>query len=310
MKTATIQLRSLKVFCDVVRRRSFSLAAAEHQITQSAASQTVQNLEDYLTVQLIDRSKRPFVLTNEGKLFFDGLNSILRLFDTLVEEIKETSQEMQGSVKVAAIYSVGLNTLPAVEAEFRRRYPLTPVSIQLEHPHEVYRMVEQGEADIGLISYPESSKVIQVTPWRDEKMVLIASPTHPLAKSAAIDPSMLHQQELVAFASNLRIRHEIQKQLRAHGISMRVAIELDNIDSIKHAVMIGNGLAIIPEASALRELQTGAIKIVNCPDLQFTRSLGLLQRRHTSLLRAPRAFFDLLMEDPGLTTADASQSPR
>lgn len=297
MKSATIQVRSLRVFCDVVRRKSFSQAALDHDMTQSAASQTVQNLEEYLSVQLIDRTKRPFILTAEGQKFYDGLNTLLRQFDSLVEEVRQVGEEIRGRVTIAAIYSVGLSYLPAIEAEFRRLYPQAELQIRFEHPHEVYRMVEQGEVDLGLISYPEASKAIQATHWREEPMVLVASAKHPLAKLEEVAPSDLNEHGLIAFASNLRIRQEIQRNFRQHGVAMRIVAELDNIDSMKQAVMNNSGIAIVPEPAVTREVETGLLRILDCAELRFSRSLGVIQRRQVGLNRSARAFCDLLLAD-------------
>ncbi len=100
-------------------------------MTQSAASQTVQNIEEYLSVQLIDRSKRPFVLTDEGQRIFDGLSSVLRQFDSLVNEIRQSGDEVNGHVTIASIYSVGLSYLPAIEEAFAAKFPgaLIPFSL-------------------------------------------------------------------------------------------------------------------------------------------------------------------------------------
>ena len=277
-------------------------------MTQSAASQTVQNLEEYLAVQLIDRSKRPFVLTSEGQRFYDGLTSVLRQFDGLVGEICQSGEEVNGHVTIAAIYSVGLSYLPAIEEQFQAKFPSANHSVQLAHPHDVYRMVEQGTVDFGLISYPEASKTIQATHWRDESMVLVASPRHRLANSQPVSLAALNQCGLVAFAPNLRIRQEIDRHLRNMGITMRVVIELDNIDSMKHAVLVNSGVAFVPKPTVAQELSSGALQVIDCPGLSFSRSLGIIQRRHVAMSRSARAFLELLLQDAGIESASVNMS--
>ncbi len=275
-------------------------------MTQSAASQTVQNIEEFLSVQLIDRTKRPFVLTSEGQRFFDGLSSILRQFDSLVNEVRQTGDEVNGHVTIASIYSVGLSYLPPIEEAFEAKFSGSTHSIQLAHPHEVYRLVEQGNVDFGLTSYPEASKTLQATHWRDEKMVLVASPRHRLATGEPVTPAALNQCGLVAFASNLRIRQEIDRHLRAMGITMRVVVELDNIDSVKHAVMVNSGVAFVPEPTVTSEIASGALQVIECPGLSFTRALGIVQRRHVALSRPARAFLDLILQDANLAVPSDS----
>ena len=102
-----MHLKILKLFCDVVRLHSFSGAAAENGLTQSAASQRVHQLEERLDVQLIDRSKRPWVLTPEGELFYRGARTIVDQYLQLEDRVRSLRQEVTGRVKLASIYSAG-----------------------------------------------------------------------------------------------------------------------------------------------------------------------------------------------------------
>lgn len=287
-------------------------------MTQSAASQSVQHLEDFLSVQLIDRTKRPFVLTAEGQKFYDGLAGVLRQFDTLVDEVRmggsASGEEVTGHVVVASIYSMGLSYLPILEEKFHKNYPSATFASQLAHPHEVYRMVEQGTVDFGMVSYPDQNHPsLQTTLWRHEPMILVASPRHRLSTMGRISPEALSQIGLVAFASNLRIRQEIDKELRNLGVTMRVVVELDNIDSVKHAAIVNSGVAFLPMLTVQNELAAGSLKMIHCDRLELTRPLGIIQRRDVSLSRAARSFMDLVMKNriwdqENVTEPDNSES--
>src|SRR5881628_2260733 len=126
-----MQLKSLKIFCDVVSRRSFSKAAEEHNISQSGASQVVHQLEKGLGVKLIDRSKRPFTLTPEGDIYYEGCRK-------LVERYASLDEEVAGRVRVASIYSVGLSHMNRYLQEFLSQYPKANVRLEYLHPHRVY----------------------------------------------------------------------------------------------------------------------------------------------------------------------------
>ena len=286
----------------MVRRRSFSQAASDHGMTQSAASQSVQHLEDFLSVQLIDRTKRPFILTAEGQKFFDGLAGVLRQFDSLVDEVRlgnsNAEDEVKGHVLVGSIYSMGLSYIPVLQDKFQKNCPSATFAYQLAHPHEVYRMVEQGSVDFGMVSYPDQNRPsLQTTLWRHEPMILVASPRHRLAGLGKISPDALNQVGLVAFMSNLRIRQEIDKELRNLGVTMRVVVELDNIDSVKHAAIVNSGVAFLPTLTVQNELAAGSLKVIECEGLELTRPLGIIQRRDASMSRAARSFLDLILKN-------------
>ena len=278
------------------------MAASDHGMTQSAASQSVQHLEDFLSVQLIDRTKRPFVLTAEGQKFYDGLSGVLRQFDSLVDEVRlggiSSGETVAGQVVAASIYSMGLSYIPILQEKFQKHYPSATFAYQLAHPHEVYRMVEQGSVDFGLVSYPDQNHpALQTTLWRHEPMILVASPRHRLSSLGRISPEALSQVGWVAFASNLRIRQEIDTELRNLGVTMRVVVELDNIDSVKHAAIVNSGVAFLPMLTAQHELAAGSLKLIPCDGLELTRPLGIIQRRDVTLSRAARSFVDLMMKN-------------
>ncbi len=253
-------------------------------------------------MQLIDRTKRPFILTAEGQKFYDGLAGVLRQFDSLVDEVRlggaTSGEEVTGHVVVASIYSIGLSYMPVLEEKFHKNCPAASFAYQLAHPHEVYRMVEQGTVDFGMVSYPDQNHpTLQTTLWRHEPMILVASPRNRLAKMGRISPEALSQGGLVAFASNLRIRQEIDKELRSLGVTMRVVVELDNIDSVKHASIIDSGVAFLPMLTVQSELASGSLKRIECDRLELTRPLGIIQRREVTLSRAARSFMDIVMKN-------------
>lgn len=293
----TMHLRNLKVFCDVVLRHSFSLAAADNQMTQSGVSQAVQQLEEHLKVKLIDRRKRPFVLTAEGDAFYAGCVQILKQLDALTEEVRGISNQLDGRVTIAAIYSVGLGYMPRLQSTVHRRMPKARVRYQFCHPEEVYRLVEQGVVDFGLVSYPESTKLVSVDEWCEERMVLVAGRDHRLQCVRHVQPSDLMDEPLVAFAPRLRIRQEIDRYLRYLGVSMEVVAEFDNIDSVKHALEVNAAVAFLPEPTVQEELNSGSIVAIDCPWLRLKRPLGLIQRKGTSLGPTARGVLELILQD-------------
>ncbi|MEM7473416.1 MAG: LysR family transcriptional regulator [Planctomycetota bacterium] len=289
-----MQMRNLRVFCDVVARHSFSKAASDNDMTQSGASQAVQQLEEYLQVKLIDRGKRPFVLTPEGLAFHEGCQKVLRQFDQLTEEVRSIGRDIEGQIAIGSIYSVGLSYLPNIKKAVNSAFPKAEVRFQFGHPDEVYRLVEQGRVDFGLVSYPKSERGFATTDWHKEQMILAATPNHSLATQEIVASQDLTTQALVAFAPNLRIRHEIDRYLRQLGITMQIAAELDNIDSVRHAMEVNAAVAFLPRPSVQEEIEKGNVVELNCPWLSLTRPLGIVQRKNETLSRPAQAVMDLI----------------
>lgn len=309
-----MHLRALEIFCDVVSRRSFSQAARENGMSQSAVSQTVHQLETELGVQLLDRSKRPFVVTAEGKVYYDGCRKLLRRWRALIDDVRTLHEEVSGRVHVASIYSVGLSHINTVVQRFMMRYPKANVRVEYQHPDRVYRLVEDDRVDIGLVSYPRASRQIKITPWREETMVAVLAPNHPLVASPWIQASDLEGRAMVGFDRDLRIRQEIDRELAARDIHVDIVMEFDNIETIKRAVEINAGLSLLPAPTVVREVAAGSLVARPLANLSLTRPLGMIRRAGGTLSATARRFVQFLSEQsqvasiPGLETASVLSS--
>ena len=289
-----MNIKSLKIFCDIVARRSFSRAAEENGISQSGASQVVSQLENRLGVQLIERSKRPLVPTREGQVFFDGCRKIIDRYDALEDEVRSLHEQVAGRVRVAAIYSVGLHHMSRYLQEFMSQHPKANVRLEYLHPERVLECVEQGEADIGVVSYPRSTRTVHAEPWREEPMVLVCAPGHPFARRETIQLAALEGQAMVSFDPDLVIRHEIDRVLAARGVEPNVVMEFDNIETIKRAIEIDAGVALLPEPTVLREVAAGTLASVRIGDEELVRPLGIIHARGKPLAPTVRRFIELL----------------
>jgi DNA-binding transcriptional LysR family regulator len=302
-----MHLKSLKVFCDVVGRRSFSRAASENGISQSGASQIVNSLEEHLGVKLIDRTKRPFVLTPEGEVYYEGSRKIVQRYFALEEEVKTLHEEVAGRVSVASIYSIGLSHINRFVQRFLRDYPKANVHVQYQHPRRVYELVETDQVDLGLVSYPRSSRAIRALVWREEPMVAVCAPGHRLASREKVALEDLHGADMIAFDADLEIRHEIDRALAARGVEVRVAMEFDNTETIKRAVEIDAGVSILPEPTVDREVAAGALVARPLAGIELKRPIGVIQRRGKELGKTARRFVQLLVKPTASSRAIAGE---
>lgn len=290
-----MHLKSLKVFCDVIRLKSFSRAAEENDISQSGASQLVQHLEQRLGVKLIDRSKRPFVLTAEGEVYFEGCRSLVERYFALEDRVRTHHKEVAGRVRVASIYSVGLHHMSRYVQAFLAQYPKANVRLEYLHPLRVYRAVENDHAELGLVSYPKSSRAIKAILWREEPMVLVTPPRHPLSERREVELDDLHGQTMIGFDSDLTIRREIDRALNARDIEVDVVMEFDNIETIKRAIEIGAGVSLLPEPTVHREVEAGTLTATPLVGSNLVRPLGIIHRRGKDPSSTARRFIELLL---------------
>jgi DNA-binding transcriptional LysR family regulator len=292
-----MHVKSLKIFCDVVERRSFSRAADENGMSQSSASQLVQALERRLGVQLLDRSTRPFGLTPEGERFYDGCRDLVRRFEQLEEEVRTLHDAEARSLVVASIYSVGLHHMSAFMQRFSAEHPRAQVRLEYLHPHRVCEVVESGDADLGIVSYPKETETLVAIPWRSEPMVIVCHPQHRVAREKSAPLKAIAGESFVAFESGLAIREAIDRALVRGHAEVNNALEFDNIETMKRAIEIDAGVSILPEPSVRREIALGTLAKVAISGDAIVRPLGIVHRRDRALGELASQFIGLLKAD-------------
>jgi DNA-binding transcriptional LysR family regulator len=303
-----MHLETLRLYCDVVRLRSFSRGAELNFVSQSAASQAVQQLEAELGVALIDRTKRPFVVTPEGEAFHAACRTLLETWEKAKAEVAAVKARVDGTVRVAAIYSVGLHDMSRHMQRFMSLYPQARVQLDCLHPHKVVEAVLSGAADIGVMSYPPAERALSVVPLRAEPMAFVCHPNHPLARRRLIAPRELNGETFVAFDHELTIRKAIDRALRQHNVRVNVVMEFDNIETIKQAIIIAAGVSILPRHTVQKEvgIRTLALVPLDLPDL--VRPVGIIHRRQKPLTPTVKRFIDLLSDAPAAMDGASASS--
>jgi DNA-binding transcriptional LysR family regulator len=290
---------SLKLFRDIAQTRSFSKGASLNLVSQSAASQQVQELEHELGIELLDRSTRPLVVTAAGHLYGDYCRDVLRRREEFHVALDRMKQEVEGTVRVASIYSVGLSEMVQLEQEFGRRQPEAKLEVEYLRPEKVYASVLSDSADLGLVSYPEPSREITVIPWRQEEMVVAASPFHPLAqRDGLLAPTDLQGVDFIGFDDDLPIAREIDRFLSGQGIKVNITLHFDNIQMIKEAVSHRVGVSIMPARIMNDEIAQGRLVAISIAAPELYRPLGIIHRKKKRFYPVAQAFLELLCEKP------------
>ncbi|MBU3664944.1 MAG: LysR family transcriptional regulator [Chthoniobacterales bacterium] len=283
-----------KVFRDLAETASFSEAARKNQITQSAVSQQIKALEARHGVKLIDRGKKNFSLTPEGEVFLGAAREILAVVDDLDERLRELRNVVMGDLRLAAVLSVGLHELPPYVRQFARLHPQVKIHTDYLCSSDVYAAVLHGRADAGFVAYPAARRGLSAEVlWRD-RLVLVCSPSHRLARRSHVPLSELGPEKFIAFDADTPTRKAIDRALRAAGVSMRPENEFDNVETVKRAVEIGNAVSILPETVLANERKAGSLIPVEIASADMWRPVGVIMRRNRAGSLALRHFLEML----------------
>ena len=291
-----MHIETLKVFCDLVDLESFSLAAERNLITQSAVSQQIRTLEDKFKRRLLERvrGRRDVKLTPAGEVFYRESGLVLAAYDQLQESLRGVVGKIGGTVKVATVYSVGLHELPTKVREFMTKFPAAKIDLEYSRTTRVVRDVMNGTVELGVIAFPEPKRGLTITPMPDNRLVLIAPPDHKFAGRAKIKVSDLQGQDFVHFERDVPTRKALDKIFKANGVEVKKVAEFDNIETIKRAVEVGFGLAIVPEPAVSEARKAGSLAVIQLAEKYWVRSVGVIHRSDKTLSLAAKKFLQLL----------------
>ena len=300
-----MHIETLKVFCDLVVLQSFSLAAERNFITQSAVSQQIRVLEEKFKRRLVERvrGRREVKLTPAGEVFYRESKNVLAAYGQLQENLRGLVGKIGGAVKVATVYSVGLHEMPSKVGEFMSKFPSAKIDLEYSRTTKVVRDVMNGSVELGVLAFPEPRRGLTVVQMPPNKLVLICPPDHRFAKKSQVRARELSGHDFVLFERDTPTRKATDRILKSKGVEVKKVAEFDNIETIKRAVEVGFGVAIVPLPAVVEEQRTGRLAVVELAEKEWVRPVGVLYRSDRTLSLAAKKFIAILESPNEVETA-------
>lgn len=289
-----MQVESLKVFCDLADTESFTRAAQINSITQSAVSQQISSLERLFNSPLIERSKKKFRLTREGQVLYDYSKVIIQTYDSMQSKMQEIKDIISGTIRVATIYSIGLHDLPPYLKKFLKAYPTVHVHVEYRRSNQVYDDVLGNVVDLGLVAYPAKDARLEIVPLRQDLLVMICHPSHPLAKHKSVKLTQLKGQKFIGFEPDIPTRKAIDKIMKDEEVEVDHVMEFDNIETVKRAVEIDAGISIVPHGTITQEIAKQTLTEVKLEGHDLFRPLAAIFKKNKVLSPAMKQFLSIL----------------
>ncbi|MGJ3242851.1 MAG: LysR family transcriptional regulator [Opitutales bacterium] len=303
-----MHIENLKIFSDLVEGESFSRAAKLNGITQSAVSQQLRAMEKHFNVLIVDRSQKQFRLTREGQKLYDSAKDILHLYDQLNSELQEMKKVVSGTIQLSTIYSIGLHELPPYIKQFLQTYPSVNVRVEYRRSNLVYEDVIHNSVDLGLVAFPTRMRQLEVIPFHEDELVLIVGPQNKLADRKTVTIQDLEGQKLVGFDPDIPTRKATDQLFKEARMDLDPSMEFDNIETVKRAVEIDAGVAIVPSATVRQEVRQGLLKAIPIQGQQLKRPLAIIHRKGRVLSPAIKKFIKLLTGE-NLIDAEEEANP-
>ncbi|MDP0499724.1 MAG: LysR family transcriptional regulator [Verrucomicrobiota bacterium JB022] len=295
-----MHIENFKIFSDLVESQSFSRAAKLNGITQSAVSQQLRSMEKHFKVLIVDRSQKQFRLTREGQKLYESAKDILHRYEKLNSELQEMRKVISGTIHISTIYSIGLHELPPFITKFLKEYPSVNVRVEYRRSNLVYEDILHNSVDMGLVAYPIKMRQLEVLPFLEDNLVLICHPSHPFAQLEQVDPKLIADEKFIAFDQDIPTRKATDQIFKDAKVESEPVMEFDNIETVKRAVEIEAGVAIIPQATVRQETAQGLLKAVKLASnhKNTTRPLAIIHRKGRVLTPAMKKFIACLTGKP------------
>jgi DNA-binding transcriptional LysR family regulator len=290
-------LTTLKIFLDVVDERSFTRAASMNYLTPSAVSQRIQILEDQIGQPLLIRDRKGVVVTEAGLIFYNASKDVLERIEQARRDMGSLTGNPTGRLRVGAVTSVGLHTLPPYIKTFLKELPGVNLSLEFMMSRDIYRGLLDHVLDLGLVACPERNSQFTAIVFGHDEMVVIAAPGHPLAKRGHLDLKSLDGLDFVSFEDGVPTGREVEGRLRQAGMKIKITQRFDNIETLKRAVEIGAGVSIVPRHTVEQECRARTLACSKIEEAGWDRSIAVVHPRGRKPNLPAQRFIDILLAE-------------
>ena len=289
-----MDLRQLEIVKTVAETGSFTAAARQLHVSQSAISRQILLLEEELKEPLFLRLGRKVKLTTAGEALLDLSRRVLADVRDTTTAIVETHKTLRGTVHLAGGMTVCLHVFPSLLKEYRRRHPDVDIKLTTGGTPYLVDRLRAGLVDVALLTLPVDGADLIQKPVMREELLLVTHPAHPVARQRRINISELEDQPLVLFERGSSTRRVIDDMLIRAQVRPRIVMETENVEILKALVAIGMGMTIIPYQAVAREVRAGQLKCARLDGVSIVRETGWVYIRGARVPRLVQQMFEAL----------------
>ncbi len=286
-----MDLRQLEIVQAVAETGSFTGAGRKLHVSQSAISRQILLLEDELNESIFLRVGRRVRITPAGESLVQLSNRVFGDIKETITVIGESQQVLSGTLRLAGGMTVCMYVFPQLLKEYRRHNSLVEVKLITGTSQRLLHEIRTGAADLGFITQPVNEPELVTVPAMEEEMLLVAHPSHPLAKKKRIMPHDLSQQPFVLFEAASNSRRIVDTFFIKERIEPRIVMETENVEILKALVRAEMGITIIPYQAVAREVRSQQLFCARISGAQLLRHTGWVYQRSNRVPRIVEEMF-------------------
>jgi LysR family transcriptional regulator, low CO2-responsive transcriptional regulator len=289
-----ITLHHLRIFENVARHGSISRAASEMHLTQPAVSMQMKQLEEQIGLPLVEQIGRRICLTEAGQTLRVHARDIADRMANLNASMVQFRGLERGLLRLAVV-STANYFLPVLIAEFNARHPGIHISLQVGNRQFVLSSLSDSNTDLAITGQPPDGVDVVALDFKDNPLVVIASPRHVLAGQPHVSMARLAEEVLVMREPGSGTRAAVEREFAAHALTIRAGGEFSTNEAIKQAVRAGLGVAVVSAQTIELELQTGCLVLLAIEGFPIVRHWYVVHRKQHRLSASAATFRDLLL---------------
>jgi DNA-binding transcriptional LysR family regulator len=305
-----LELAQLEAFIQVAHHRSFSRAAEALFLTQPSVTARIQSLEREIGERLFERTGRSVTLTDAGHAFMPHAQRALTAVQEGTDAIEAVRHGDVGSIRIGASSSIATYVLPAILKKFREQRPRVHVYLSTGQTEDIIEGMLTGETHLAVTRFTQHPEVESLHLFNDD-LTLVVAPSHPFAKKRGVTIAEAGREPFLFFERGSSYHSLTYSMFLRAGVVPESVMELDSMETTKHMVEAGLGVAILPVVSVMREREAGTLVAVDLRDMEqpAQREIGVHVPRNRVLTRPTRDFLRILTAEYGVENPFEGTSP-
>src|SRR5688572_10857731 len=291
--TQPLDTRQLRAFVTLARRGSFTLAAKELHLSQSAVSHSMKSLETDLGCRLFDRMSKKVLLTQAGEQLLQHADKILSEMFAARESITQLGKWGRGRLRVGASTTACQYILPEILSEFKKSYPQALITVEPGDTWEAMELLRNNQVDMALLLQPKRDDDFEFSPIFEDEMQFVMAPSHPWAKAGAVQREDVPRQQYILYNKKSFTFELVEDYFRSEDMVLNAVMEFGSMEAIKELVKLGLGVSILAPWIARKEIESGELVTLPLGRRKLKRTWGLLHWRGRPLSMAEETFSNL-----------------
>lgn len=289
-----MDFRQLEMFHAVAENSSFTLAGQQLYVAQSAISRKIRLLEEELGEKLFKRVNKRVFLTQAGEVMLRYTRRVFQELRNASLEVSEITQMQRGTIRIGSGMTACMYLLPPIIVKFRSRFPKVEIRVVTGSAEMLIPQIRNSVLDMGILTLPVDSADLQVIPFTTEEMVVVVSPRNRLLGSRkSIAAEELKDYPMILFGRGTATRQLIDTYFERIGHYPNVAMESQDVASIKPLVAIDLGVSLLPLRAVATEAKRGELHYLRIRGEKLERSIGLVFQNSDYKPRALQELTDL-----------------